>query len=278
MNLAQLKNWSERQQVLAVILATGLIVFLPYYFVLYPQNQQRKRLEKANEQKKQELERQNYLRSKESLEAEKGRELKQNRLLRDEWNTATMRLAAFRKPQGLGDIYVGKIDYKVRLLNVRNRLLRKAKSLGISLPPQLGMKTAVTTKEDARRLMLQLRAIEKLVDLALDLKIKKLNKIMPIEPVQHVLEGKNEPFLEEYPVYVEFYGSLANLYELYRAMFEEEHVFTVRHLRIEAEFPSKPEILSIKTEISALAFLHPPDELRAPSSLPRKQPSGPMGH
>jgi len=277
MNLLQLKSWSEHQQVLAVIVMAGVIIFLPYYFVLYPQNQDRKTLEKTIEKKKQQLERQGALRSMKSLEKEKENQLKHNRILREEWNEATRRLAAFRRPDGLGDAYVGHIDYKVRLLDVRTRLRRKSEALGISLPFDLGMKTNVTRQEDARRLMLQLRAIEKLTDLALDLKIRKLRRIIPLDPVQHTLEGKTKPFLEEYPVHIEFYGSLKNLYELYRAMFEKEHVFTIRHLRIEAEFPTKPELLSIKAEISALAFLNPPDTLRMPTSLPGKH-KGPMGH
>ena len=255
----------------------GAIIFLPYYFVLYPQNQDRKALEKTIEKKKQQLERQGALRSMKSLEKEKENQLKHNRILREEWSEATQRLAAFRRPDGLGDIYVGHIDYKVRLLNVRTRLKQKSKELGITLPFELGMKTDVTKTEDARRLMLQLRAIEKLTDLALDLKIRKLKRIVPLEPVQHTLEGKKEPFLEEYPVYIEFYGGLKNLYELYQAMFEKEHVFTIRHLRIDAEFPSKPGLLSIKTEISALAFLNPPDAMKMPSSLPGRH-KGPMGH
>lgn len=278
MNLLKLKSWSEHQQVLAVILMAGAIIFLPYYFVLYPQNKDRKALEKTIEKKKQQLERQGALRSMKSLENEKTKQLSQNKRLREEWNKATQRLAAFRQPDGLGDIYVGHIDYKVRLLDVRNRLKNKSKTLGISLPFDLGMKTNVTKTEDARRLMLQLRAIEKLTDLMLDLKIHKLKRIIPLDPIQHTLKGKKEPFMEEYPVHIEFYGGLKNLYELYQTMFEEEHVFTIRHLRIEAEFPTKPGLLSIKAEISALAFLNPPDALKMPSSLPRKGRSGPMGH
>lgn len=275
MNLLQLKNWSERQQVLSVILVAGLAIFLLYYFLLYPQTQKRKELESGIEKAKARLARDNFLRSKKSLEDEKDWELKQNKMLRDEWNAATRRLAAFREPDGLGDVYVGKIDFKVRLLDVRHRLVAKSQQLGISLPYDLDMKTAVTSQEDVRHLMLKLRAVEKLADLALDLNVKKLQRITPQDPIEHKTpDGK--VFLEEYPVHVEFYGSLQNLYELFRAMFEKEHVFTIRHLRVEAEFPSNPELLSIKAEISALAFLTPPDDLNLPRTPIRKY-KAPMG-
>ena len=276
MNMLQLKNWSERQQVLAVILLAGLLIFLLYYFLLYPQTQERKDLEDGIEQARSRLARDNFLRSKESLEAEKYWELKQNKILREEWNDATKRLAAFRHPDGLGGVYVGKIDYKVRLLDVRHRLVAKSQQLGISLPYDLDMKLDVSSKQDVRHLILKLRAVEKLADLALDLKVAKLQRITPQEPIEHTMPD-GEVFLEEYPVHIEFYGSLTNLYTMFRSMFEQEHVFTVRHLRVEAEFPSKPELLSIKAEISALAFLTPPDDLDLPKTVKRKS-KAPMGH
>lgn len=275
MNMLQLKNWSERQQVLAVIVLAGLVIFLLYYFPLYRQNQQRKQLEDRIEHAKSRLAKDNFLRSKESLQNEKDWELKQNKMLRDEWNNATKRLAAFRHPDGLGGIYVGKIDYKVRLLDCRHRLVMKSQQLGIPLPYDLDMNLAVSSQADVRHLMLKLRSVEKLADLALDLNVKKLQRITPKEPIEHTMPD-GQVFLEEYPVHLEFYGSLKNLYELFRAMFEKEHVFTVRHLRVEAEFPGKPELLSIKAEISALAFLTPPDKLSLPKTVVRKY-KGPMG-
>jgi len=276
MNTLQLKNWSERQQVLAVILLAGLCIFLLYYFLLYPQTQDRKELEQEIKNMRNQLARDKFLRPKQSLEADKRWELKQNKMLRDEWSAAAKRLAAFREPDGLGDVYVGKIDYKVRLLDVRHRLVAKSQQLGISLPYDLDMDLNVSSHDDVRHLMLKLRSVEKLADLALDLNVRTLQRITPKDPIEHKMPN-GEVFLEEYPVHIEFYGSLENLYQLFRAMFEKEHVFTVRHLRVEAEFPSKPELLSIKAEISALAFLTPPDKLSLPKT-PKRKSKGPMGY
>ena len=44
MNLIRFQTWSERQQVLAIILMAGIIIGLLWFFILIPQTRQRRQL------------------------------------------------------------------------------------------------------------------------------------------------------------------------------------------------------------------------------------------
>jgi len=147
--------------------------------------------------------------------------------------------------------------------------------MSIRLPYALGMNEAVNTSEDARKLMLQLRAVEKLVDLTLNLKITMLGRIEPLSPVTHNAPN-GEGYLEEYPVEIEFYGSLENAYDLFAAILEPRHVFFLKKLRIEAASLDRPDLLRINATLSTLLFYKEPEKLKP---VPRKRSwhTGPGG-
>jgi Tfp pilus assembly protein PilO len=271
MNVLRLKTWSERQQVLAIILMAGSAIFAIYFFLLMPQNRKRRLLKREISDMRSQLRQQNYLTGESALRRERDEEDGHNRGLRAQWTNLAVRLAAFSNQAELADSHVGHIDFKVALFDVRRRLQYKSRQLGISLPHDLGMDDEVRSNEDARQLMLQLRAVEKLVDVALDLKISMLRSIEPMPQILHRVGGsaeKNEPgkaYLEEYPVQVEFFGSFENLYELLHAILEPEHVFVLRRLRVESTSYASPGLLTIKAMLSALVFTKGPED-----TLPRR--------
>jgi Tfp pilus assembly protein PilO len=261
MNTLKIITWSERQQVLAVILMAGVLIFVLWLFALTPLNTRQRQLEKRIESMRTQLAAKNYYLGEEALRSKKDDALKANRALHDEWVAMTSRLSAFSNYEAVAQSPVGHIDFKVALFDVRQRLLRKSRALNISLPHDLGMDAKVHSDEDARKLMLQLRTVEKLVDLALDLKINMLRNIFPRPQVLHKLESSGEPFIEEYPVEIEFSGTLANLYDLFNAVLEPNHVFVIRQLRVEAASPSRPDFLNVYAVLSGLVFLKDPDEM-----------------
>lgn len=276
MNILKLKTWSERQQVLAIILMAGVLIFLAWFFALSPLTRQRRRLEREIEGMANQLAAKNYLRGEEALLREKESELTDNRRLHARWLEMSERLAAFRNQKRLAGGRYRSIDFKVALFDVRQRLMAKSRALNISLPDNIGMDERVDSNEDARRLMLQLRTVEKLVDLTLDLKINTLRNIQPLPPVQHKAKVRDTPYLEEYAVRLDFYGSLENLFALFRAVLEPEHVFMLKNLRVEAADPHQ-NIFNISTVMSALLFLCDPDEI-IPAPKKQKGRSRPRGY
>ena len=278
MNTVRLRVWSDRQQVLAIILMAGIPIFLIWFFLLAPLNSRRRRLEVRIEGMQSQLASLNYLVAEDILQRKKLAEHAHNRRMHAEWSSMATRLAAFSNQQDLVKSQVGHIiDFKVALFDVGKRLQRKSDALDIDLPHNLGMEAAVHSDEDARKLMLQLRTVEKLVDMALDLKINELRSIEPLAPVVHKAGPGGRPFLEEYPIRLKFFGSLENLYDLLHGILEPEHVFTMRHLRVETRSPRSPDVLSINTVVSGLLFLKKPDDLYEPprAKLGRTIP---MGH
>ena len=277
MNKLQLKSWSERQQVVAIILLAGLLIFLLWFFLLTPLNRKRRGLERDIDGMRRELEQKNLLLGESVLRKKKQSIQRRNRDLNGEWSAIVERVAAFSGPEDLPPTEVGHIDYKVALFDVRHRLLKKSREMRISLPHDLGMEDAVHSDADARKLMLQLRAVEKLVDLTLDAKISMLRNIVPLTPVHHIAGPGGEVFLEEFPVRVEFYATRENIYELFRAILMPGQVFAMRNLRVETAARGRQQLLSVTAEMSALVFLKNPEELDlAPSGgLIR---TGPLGH
>jgi Tfp pilus assembly protein PilO len=277
MNLLNLKSWSERRQVLAIIVMAGTLLFLLWFFLLLPQSRTRSRLTRDISQMRQQLEQKNALLGQDTLLRRKQIEFERNEALLAEWKETTERLSAFTNRQELVAARIGHIDFKVALFDVRQRLRNKSKALDISLPYDLGMADSVSGNEDARKLMLQLRAVETLVDLALDQKINTLRHVQPLAPVRHDAEGSQESFFEEYPVRVEFFGSMENLYDLLRATLAPQHMFVLRNVKIEAPARDRPEALNISLVMGALVFLKSPEEMRlAPAKATRQM--SPMGY
>lgn len=273
----RVQNWSQRQQVVAVILMGSFVIFALWFFLLTPLNQRRKRLEEEIDGMRSQLARKNYLLGEAMLQKEKYAADQAHHRLHNEWAQVARRLAAFSNEDVVPADDVGHIDYKVALFNVRHRLLRKSREMNISLPHDLGMDDSVRSSEDARKLMFQLRTVEKLVDCFLDVKIDMLREIEPLPAVPLSTSKEEAPYMEEYPVKVRFYGSLANLYALARAVREPGHVFALRRFRVEPASRSKPDLLDITAHLSALVFLKMPDEL---SPLEAAQPKirAPMGY
>jgi hypothetical protein len=228
---------SERQQVVATIVVSVLLVGVLLYFVVGPRIRARRFIEKELN----ELSRGKFANmSKEDLQ-ERVSEVEENLTrVRQEWEATRMRLNTYSPKEGLlGVEDVRLIDFKVELLKERDRLRASSRELDIELiPTDLGMSEALRSGgESAKVLLLKLRAIEKLADLALAHKIDTLVAVRPLPVVRHRtagVQGDSFVFMEEYPIHVEFDMTLETLYDLFHAVFEESNVFVFKRLRLNA--------------------------------------------
>jgi len=259
----KLENLSERQQVVAIILMAGVLISGLWFFLLLPQNRKRQRMEGEIRQMRAQLAQKNYLVGEEALVRRRSQESNNYLALMGDWKAMVERVGGFSNETDRASSGFGRIDFKVALFDVRQRLLSKSRSLRIALPHDLGMGETVDSDEDARRLMLQLRTVEKLVDLALDLKINQLRDVEPLEPVEYSGGRAEQPYFEEYPVRVRFYGSLENVYALFQAVLEPAQVFSIRRLRLASAPREKAGLLEIEAVLSALLFTRNPEELKA---------------
>lgn len=280
MNLTLPGRWSERQQVVAILIGMGLLLSLLWFFLLLPVNRQRRQLESEIERMTAELAQRNYLLGEDALERRLADETARYARLTNEWQHTLTQLGAFAAEDASVSGGVAHIDFKVALFNVRQRLVQKSRALGVSLPHDLGVDETVESSEDAYQRMLQLRVVEKLVDLALDLKIKTVREIRPLPPITHKAGTRQAEFFVEYPLELDLYGSLDNLYELLGVVMQPEHVYALRGVRVEPTSANRGELLNIKAVMSALVFLKHPAEIgrtvpEAPAPGRRRLP---MGH
>ena len=266
MNALQIKTWLKHQQVLVVVLAGACVILGILAFPLSLLKHNTATLERRIATTSDNLAKKNYLFGEEALGEKKQEEQARNALLADEWRRMVLRVSVFQKSEEQAS--VGHIDFKVKLFDVRQRLLRKARALDIGLPGDLGVDDAIHSDEDARKKMLQLRTVEKLVNLALDLKIVTLRSIEPLPPVSHQMERK-VAFLEEYPVRMEFSGDIGNLYDLLNAIIAPDNTFALKHVRIEPAH-GRSNLLNMEVVISSLVFLKTPNEMPAASADPAR--------
>ena len=257
MNGQQIRTWIERQQVLAVMLTAGILISVILCLPLAALNSQCSKLEQKIEGMRAQLMLKNYLLGEDSLKERKSAEQAQNMALVKEWRNMVSRVSVFQKNGEESN--VGHIDFKVKLFDVRQRLLRKSNSLNISLPSDLGVDDAIHSDEDARKRMLQLRTVEMLVNLALDLKIVTLRNIDPLPPVVYRTDNRT-PFMEEYPVQMEFTGDIGNLYALLKGVIQPNSTFALKHVRIEAA-QGRPGLLNVNVVLSSVVFIKDPDEI-----------------
>jgi hypothetical protein len=257
MNDIDIHAWLKRQQVLAVVLAGVCLILCILACPLSALKYNTATLERRIAAKSDELSKKNYLLGEKTLGEKRQEEQARNALLTDEWRRMVARVSVFPKSEEQAS--VGHIDFKVKLFDVRQRLLRKSRSLDIGLPGDLGVDDAIHSDEDARKKMLQLRTVEKLVNLALDLKIVTLRSIEPLPPVSHQTEQK-VAFLEEYPVRMEFSGDIGNLYDLLNATIEPDSTLALKRVRIEPA-RGRSNLLNIEVVMSSLVFLKTPNEM-----------------
>ncbi len=268
---------SDKQKAILILVVSALILFGLWHMGLMWGNRERRKLESKIKTLTASLTRRRLLQDETILKERNDNEKRYSKELLRQWREAEKRLATFGDiDSGVGP-NVRHIDFKVELLNVRKRLQQKSRAVDIRLPPDLGVNEDVTSGSDARRLMLQLKAVEKLTDIVLDLPVDVIGDIRPLTPITRISEKGQEAFLEEYPVYMELYCPVKGMYELFEATMKPGQAFVVRHMRVEKYTPHKRDYLKVEVVLSAMVFLKDPAEMR-PVKIPRDTKTTAQGH
>jgi len=241
---------TERMQVVLILLFVLVSAFLTVEFVLLPQREMAEQNRSVHEQ----LAGSRYASlSITNMQAIAEHEAANLQTLSNEWARIAERLATFPNQTVMQSTEVNRIDYKVQLYEIRQRLQAKSDELKIQLmPTELGLDESLTSGDAIRVRMMQLKAVEKLADLTLDRQIQRLVEIYPLEPVQHA-DKKGKKFFVEYPVRLECDVDFEHLYTFFQSVFDENQVFAFRNIRIESG-PTFDSKLRVKAVLSALLF------------------------
>lgn len=241
---------TERMQVVLILLFVLVSGFLTIRFVVLPQLT----IAEENRMVREQLASSRYASlSLSHMQILADREMAELHALSNEWSRIAERLSTFPDQEALPSAEVNRIDYKVQLYEIRQRLQTQSEELKIQLiPTELGMDESLTSGDTIRVRMLQLKAVEKLADLTLNRQIQRLVEIYPLAPVQHTDKNGRKIF-EEYPVRIECDVDFEHLYTFFQSVFEENQVFAFRNVRIESG-PTFDSKLRVKAILSALLF------------------------
>ena len=241
---------TERMQVVLILLFVLASGFLTVRYVVIPQRQ----MAEDNRLVREQLASSRYANlSLSHMQTLAERELDTLRTVSNEWYRIAERLSSFGNLDAMPGSEVNRIDYKVQLYEIRQRLQEKSGELKIQLlPTELGMDESLTSGDAIRVRMLQLKAVEKLADLTLDRQIQRLVEIYPLAPVVHK-DNKGAVTFAEYPVRIECDVDFEHLYTFFQSVFEENQVFVFRNIRIESG-PTFDAKLRVKAILSALLF------------------------
>lgn len=241
---------TERMQVVLILLFILGSGYLTVRFVMLPQRE----MAEQNRTVREQMAQSRYASlSTTNMQVIAEHELASLRTLSNEWARISERLSAFPSQAALQGAEVNRIDYKVQLYEIRQRLQQKSGELKIQLmPTELGLDEALTSGDAIRVRMLQLKAVEKLADLTLDRQIQRLVEIYPLAPVQHT-DKKGRVIFEEYPVRIECDVDFEHLFTFFQSVFDENQVFAFRNIRIESG-PTFDAKLRVKAILSALLF------------------------
>lgn len=257
---------SERQQIVGIILAAALLMGLLWFFALLPLQHKREALEQENRRMQEDLAKGSYLLGEMPLANRKVAVLEEGKRLADGWRESAQMLSTFERQSIQGTQDVSKIDFKVALFEVRQSLSKKAQERGIKPNFDLAIDELVLSNEDARKRMLQLRAVEKLMDAAIEIKVGRVEAVEPLEPISHRDEQTGELFLEEYPVRIQYSGTIENVYAFIHKVFQPGSVFAYRRLKVEKESLQNPDRVRADATLSALVFLRSIEEMKAPAA------------
>jgi hypothetical protein len=241
---------TERMQVVFILLFVLISGFLTVRFVVLPQRE----MAEQNRAVRESLASKHYANlSLSHLQSLADRELASLKTLSNEWARIAERLTTFPSQEVPPGAEINRIDYKVQLYEIRQRLQVKSGELKIQLmPTELGLDESLASGDTIRVRMLQLKAVEKLADLTLDRQIQRLVEIYPLTPVQHT-DKKGRKVFEEYPVRIECDVDFEHLFTFFQSVFEENQVFAFRNVRIESG-PTFDSKLRVKAILSALLF------------------------
>ncbi|MCL1887660.1 MAG: hypothetical protein FWF96_02160, partial [Kiritimatiellaeota bacterium] len=213
---------SERSQVVTILVVAVLALVLAWVFLLWPQFSK----SRENRQTREQLANSPFAKlSIETLNDAAGIEKKSAAALDQDWDATAQRLATLS-----GFTPKDRIAFQVAYAFAQNSLQTKAKTLNIKLPATLADPN-VTSTDSIRERFLQLKTVEKLVDLVITEYIIGITSIRTLPTIVHY--GADQKLIcEEYPVEVEFTTPFDSLFYLFSSIFEEERIFVFSKIRV----------------------------------------------
>jgi hypothetical protein len=133
------------------------------------------------------------------------------------------------------------------------------------------MSDTIESDDVARERMLQLLAVENLVDTSIEYGIADIRSIEPLPVVRHRVTENGEVYMEEFPLRVIFEGDMTRLYRLWEAMFQPGQAMMLRNIAMEKTSLRHPDDVRMTATLSSFLFLKDPESLTLLQSGPTER-------
>lgn len=261
---------TERQFFMVSLAGLTALILGLYLGFLRPRLRERAELRQEVERKTIQLRTSGYLLGEAPLlrkQQEIKREVEQGL---EEWKTVTDLLTSFDNQEEWQNRDVTNIDYKFYLYLTRNRLSSKARGQKIEVPVLLGLPDVIESDDVAREKMLQLLAIEKVVDTAIEYGIANIRSIDPLPPIVHRVD-EEVAYMEEYPLQVIFEGPMQGLFRLWEAMFQPGRAMLLRNVAMEKTSLRQADHVRMTATLSSFLFMQEARTVSASQRTEKKQ-------
>ncbi|WFB34418.1 hypothetical protein P3T73_09615 [Kiritimatiellota bacterium B12222] len=252
---------SERQFFLLSLAGVSALILILFFGVLRPKLVERTQLREEVASKTQLLQSSGYLLGEGPLLKRKQEIESQVTLWLNEWKVVTEHLSSFANQAEWQSQDVATIDYKTYLYDIRRSLSEKAEQQNISVPTYMGMTDLLESNDVAREKMLQLLAVEKLVDTSIEYGIADIRSIVPLTPIAHTIGNTDVVYMEEYPLRVIFEGPMSGLFRLWEAMFQKEKAMLLRNIAMEKTSLKNADEVRMTATLSSFLFMEEAEKL-----------------
>jgi hypothetical protein len=257
------KKWNQRQQVAAILALAAAVALTVWLFGWRPLNAGRRGVEAqiaATLDAMRHYEQwSNQVSIVQLAEVEKTEQTR----LQAEWEKLTRQIDTFPMRPSAAAFQptnnTGHIDFKVALINAKERLQEKALAANVELPPDLGFKEAIANDADSLAMVRQLAAVTNLAVILIDLKVDRIETIRPLTPRVYLPFKEGGAFLQEYPVGVKLHSSYGRLAELLDRINRPTSGWVLRRLSVERPALEPPEAITVAAVLSAFVINLEPD-------------------
>lgn len=198
---------------------------------------------------------------KQSLAGQLLKERQRQNALTKDWTACLERLGVGNEPESTGtggSNDSDHIDFKVALFDSKRRLQEKAAAAGTVFPADLGIRDVRVPDHDASTGLIQLGAIETLINLAIEHGVSTITEILPL-PVEQRPSSAGL-IVAHHPITMSFECSLATFHGMLGALNLAAPAFSISHLHIERIALDQPDRFRVQWVCDALAAVPIEDE------------------
>jgi hypothetical protein len=224
--------WKENKKFVIAVLAAPVLTLLYYMFVLWPLGKGAVDAAKTRDREKKALEARmaNGVPSAELLaDLQRDCDLKRKALATVAADVSFKEGDSFKAPKG-----AAKERFDQVKVDLAKDLVQKAATARMEIPKSLGIETDATD-ESAAELLLRLAVVERLVDIAVQAKVDKIEVIDALSGMDRAGEGRPGAFLTKYPVFMKFRGTEQAVFSVLHAVQKKGQFFAVTQFQVSQE-------------------------------------------